>query len=658
MTENKSSSPSYYAILIGINGYSEQPLKGCVRDVRCIESLLKHQSFPIDIRALTATSTSENDATILVEDRSDWPTYDNVTKAIRDLTKRAQPGDYVYIHYSGHGTYMNKTSEFTNHHTGDLALALLDDKDEAQTRPFGGHRMGMALNAMVIRKLVVTLVLDCCFAASVYRRDQTSPRFISVNQDIAEAYFIDDELASQDDSALESGRRDVSMSHSWLIDPKGYAVLAACGPNEESTEVTRDGIHYGALSRFLYLGLKDGGLKRRHKDIFYRLYSRFLGHAIKQSPALYGNKDQTFFGPSTVPSTRPTIPVERSGENLILQAGEAHGISEGDDFILYPITVFEEDEALHSNIIRASVEMLHPLTSLLRLEDTMISGAKVDWVAEPQTKQALRKFHVSLDEDVPRRDEWMTAFAKNSISVHSSSSSYPPTFLVALVGDKYKIRDTNGQDLMHIPTLQRDRTSPDDIAAIINHLTTYRLVKELTNHSTSNEFRASFNIGITTRANDHFDPEHSISVTQGNSNEYIFELWVQNNGGKNLYVYIYDLGPLWQIDGIYHGSYSGVPPKSLAPRRTGRFSMKLGTSVPKELIEMGIQYCHDTLKVLVTSQPTCFDLLELPEVGSMPEKKSAGRRQGSGDDGAEEWAAFNFPIKTSLAMGLGAHVLD
>ncbi|KAM0230815.1 hypothetical protein ACHAP5_011259 [Fusarium lateritium] len=620
MTDRKPSLPAHYALLIGINAYREKPLEGCVRDVQCIKSLLEQQSFPIDIQIFTATPSSLGDKSCIDEDRAYWPTYRNVTKALESLAERTNRGDCVYIHYSGHGTYMPIVNNFTNHHTGDLALALLNGENGDSTRPFGGHRMAIALNAFVREAVVVTLVLDCCFAASVYRRDRPN-----------------------------------AMQSLLLV------VLAACGPTEESTEISQDGLHYGALSRFLYLALRDGGFSRRHKDIFYRLFSKFRGHTIgksgedntiKQNPALYGNKEQVFFGQSTLPPTRPTIPVERSGEKLTLQAGQAHGVLEGDDFILYPVSVFEGDESLQSNIISASVETVHPLTSLLHLDDAMTSVAQIDWVAEPQTKHALRKLPVSLDESLPHRDKWLTDFDKYSISVHSTSNQCRPAFLVALVGNEYRIRDTNNQDIVNIPTLRQDHTSPEEIAAILEHLLTYRIVEKLTNHSVTDDFRASFDINIITRAREHFGPDSIVNVTQGNRNEYMFELCLQNNGNKSLYMYIYDLGPLWQIDGIYQGTYDVVPPKSLNPRCRGRLSRKLGTSVPKELRERGIHYCHDTLKVLVTSQPTCFDLLELPKVGDLPRKQSSGLRQGSGDNSPEQWAAFNFPVKTSLVPGL------
>ncbi|KAF4961382.1 hypothetical protein FSARC_10198 [Fusarium sarcochroum] len=639
MAEKHSSQPAHYAVLIGINAYSQKPLKGCVRDVQHIKSLLEQQQFPIEIQAFTATSNSHSG---IVEDPNHWPTYKNVTKALRVLTARAQPGDCVYIHYSGHGTRWNPGGEFSNQHTGDLALALLNGENGESVRELGGHRLAMALNAMVIKELVVTLVLDCCFAASVYRHDSSNVRFIPIDPNLASAYAIDNDITVQDVEALGSGFRDASMLPSWLINPNGYALLAACGPHEEATEIVRDEIDHGALSRFLYLSLRDGGLKKRHKDIFYHLISKFRGNELEQSPILYGNKDQPFFGHSKLSSPRPMIPVVRRGNGFILQAGHAHAVSDGDEFMLYPSIVFKENAALHTDVVSAKTDTTGPLTSLLHLEDGMTSTPRIEWVAEPRTRHALRGFPISLGENLPRRDEWVTVFDKRFISVQSRTDSCLPLFHVALLGDEYKILDKNDQEVMNIPTLSQDNTSLEHIVAILEHLIRYELVKELTNHSVSDDFRASFEISIINRAGDSFSPDRDINVEQDTSNKYMFELCLRNKGTENLYLYVYDLGPFWQIEEIHCGTYAVIPPLNHSEPFTGQFGKKLRTLVPKEMRERGIHHCDDILKVLVTSHPTSFDILELPNMGEFPRKQSLGEPDRTGNNGPEKWAAFSF----------------
>ncbi|KAJ4244165.1 hypothetical protein NW762_014546 [Fusarium torreyae] len=650
MGETKSSQPAHYAILIGINAYPDKPLNGCVRDVQHIKSLLEQQQFPIEIQTFTATSDSRSG---LVEDQKDWPTYENVTAVLRDVTARAQPGDCVYVHYSGHGTRFNPGSKFSNQHTGDLALALLNGEKGESIRELGGHRLAMALNAMVRKGLVVTVVLDCCFAASVYRHDSSNVRFIPIDPDLVSAFSVANDPVTQNEEPLGSGFRDVSMLPNWLINPNGYALLAACGPHEQANEITADGLNHGALSHFLFQSLRNGGLKKRHKDLFYRLSTKFRENSFDQNPILYGNKDQIFFGHSSLPASQTMIPVVRRGSDFVLQAGHAHGVAQDDYFMLYPSIVSKENVALHTNVRRAKAKTVRPLTSLLHLEDMITTSAQTDWVAEPQTRHALRKFSMSLDENMPCHDECVTSFDKHCISIPSTTNTSLPTFFIVLLDDEYQIRDGNNQQMRNIPVLHRHRTTPEDIAYILEHLARYELVKQLTNHSATDNFRASFDIYITTRAGSQFGPDCVIDVEQDNSQRYMFELCLKNNSSESLYLHIYDLDTLWQIESTYHASYAVVPPSNPSERFTGLFRNKMRTMVPDELREKGFQHCDDVLKVLITSHPTSFDLLELPKLGDLPPKQSPPKPDRSGDNRPEQWAAFNFPLRTSLPSNIG-----
>src|SRR5829696_6450501 len=111
MTNQGDGTPNLYALLIGIdcyltnrlpNGSSYPSLGGCVRDINHVEAFLK-QKFQLPeerILKLTATDSGQLEPP---EPRDHWPTYENMVAAFKRLTTLAQPGDQVYIHYSGHG---------------------------------------------------------------------------------------------------------------------------------------------------------------------------------------------------------------------------------------------------------------------------------------------------------------------------------------------------------------------------------------------------------------------------------------------------------------------------------------------------------------------------------------------------------------------------
>ncbi|WJX73736.1 hypothetical protein P8452_57485 [Trifolium repens] len=84
------------AVLIGCNYPGTQAeLKGCINDVwRMHKCLIQKYGF------------SDDDITVLIDtDRSyTQPTGKNIRSAVLKLVRSAQPGDVLFVHYSGHGT--------------------------------------------------------------------------------------------------------------------------------------------------------------------------------------------------------------------------------------------------------------------------------------------------------------------------------------------------------------------------------------------------------------------------------------------------------------------------------------------------------------------------------------------------------------------------
>ncbi|KAI3322870.1 caspase domain-containing protein [Xylariaceae sp. AK1471] len=209
MNKQRATS-TRYAILIGINYYKNKPLKGAVRDVQDIKTHLEETLQPIHIWMFTATESTDPKLSRL------WPTRRNVTSTFDEITTSAMPGDSIYIHYSGHGT-REKPSVKSYNPTGDLALVLpTGDEENPETYLFG-RSLAYYLNAMVMKGLVVTLVLDCCFSAGVYRSGDPSIRFLPYDLEIGSK--ARESLTSEVGSL---GSRDVSMQPNWLVNQDQY----------------------------------------------------------------------------------------------------------------------------------------------------------------------------------------------------------------------------------------------------------------------------------------------------------------------------------------------------------------------------------------------------------------------------------------------------
>ncbi|XVE74239.1 hypothetical protein DITRI_Ditri12bG0000900 [Diplodiscus trichospermus] len=84
------------AVLIGCNyPGTKAELKGCINDViRMYKCLTERYGF------------SSEDIKILIDtdDSYTQPTGKNIRRALNDLVRSAEPGDFLFVHYSGHGT--------------------------------------------------------------------------------------------------------------------------------------------------------------------------------------------------------------------------------------------------------------------------------------------------------------------------------------------------------------------------------------------------------------------------------------------------------------------------------------------------------------------------------------------------------------------------
>lgn len=157
------------SLLIGINyfGTSHQ-LKGCINDVQNVRTyLIQARGFPSDPASML----------ILTDDQQNplyKPTGHNMMEAFRWLVSGNQPGDSVFLHYSGHGGQVrdpdgDRASGF------DDTICPLDFESHGQIDSDTLHK---ALITPLARGVRFTIIFDCCHSGTavelpyVYRSDE------------------------------------------------------------------------------------------------------------------------------------------------------------------------------------------------------------------------------------------------------------------------------------------------------------------------------------------------------------------------------------------------------------------------------------------------------------------------------------------------------
>jgi hypothetical protein len=223
--------------------------------------------------------------------------------------------------------------------------------------------------------------------------------------------------------------------------------------------------------------------------------------------------------------------------------------------------------------------------------------------------------------------------------------------------NEYEILDGSCQKIPSLPTISLDRQGAlDYVVDLSEHLAKFKYIEGIENRIPHTSFQDSFRIHM----NGGIGDDLGAGLLDVN-HEGELSLIVQNTNDKPLYLYIYDLGPSWQIDSVIcddgGGDFKVVPPKK-------EEIMTLQMTVPESLRDRGQCECEDVIKVFVTSMPTSFTPFILPKISISAEKVGRsvlgdrnhlsellsslatpirGAADGISD---EQWAARNFVVRT------------
>lgn len=291
-----------WVILVGIDFYVDKDarLKGCVQDVEDVEKFLNDRYQNTNITTFLARVTGDSEQMFPAGEKSSWPTFENITTKLRRITKQASSGDFVYIHYSGHGalrdTRETKFRKYHNSDSTDSAIVLFDE--DRGSRYLRGFQLAGLLNGMVEKGLIVTIVLDCCHSGGVTRGDAHFRGLAwDDDRDFQDESNFNNMLFAESNERNDGNHRNGHVDEHWLLKPRNYTLFAACGSLEKAEEhLFETGKFHGVFTFILLQSLKSSGFPKSHKRIHRELCIQFHATWPAQHPVLFGNFDALLFG--------------------------------------------------------------------------------------------------------------------------------------------------------------------------------------------------------------------------------------------------------------------------------------------------------------------------------------------------------------------------
>ncbi len=313
-----SSQARSFALLVGVSDYDEgsgaSDLRGPANDVRLLGDVLKRRSaFEITILADGVDGALR-------------PTRDAILSHLDALVAAVESGDFVYLHFSGHGTQQADQNGDETDGVDEVFLPA----DTARAEPGSGvipnaiidEELGARVAAMRAKGADVWFVLDACHSGSGLRSG--SPRVASRFVDPAALGINVTPSAQPATTATLEAVGDVNL-------PGGYLAFYSAQSSEVAREIQVDeadaGSWYGLFTSRLAVRLQPE-TALSYRQLFQAVLADLNdesvpGGARLQTPLWEGNLiDAPVFGGGDVVGVR-----QFAVDGNRIRAGKLQGIS-------------------------------------------------------------------------------------------------------------------------------------------------------------------------------------------------------------------------------------------------------------------------------------------------------------------------------------------
>lgn len=372
-----------HAFLVGTSAYPNESgfkaLEGARNDVLTIRDLLLTKGF------------QREDITLLTDDSpgARLPTRANILSELDALVARSRKGDFVYLHFSGHGAQQparNLPSDADPEPDGKSELFLPIDTGrwnqdkETVDNAIIDYEFGRRLKRFLDNGVFVWAVFDACHSASQMRgeEDGVIMRGVSAEAlDIPAGAFKEVAAASASTRGEPLANSDSLALREPAAEGKGhYVAFYAAQPWEEAPEMImpREGSatdpdrkRHGVLSYRLASAMAsfDGMTYRQLGDYILQRYAlQPLGK--RPTPVYSGSAlDEPVLGQAGaggVPIRQ--WPVTVTDDKVFVEAGSFSEVTEGAELLVVPTPASRDDAAT----ARARVVRSEPFSAELALK--------------------------------------------------------------------------------------------------------------------------------------------------------------------------------------------------------------------------------------------------------------------------------------------------
>ena len=614
-----------WALLIAVDRYADEVndkrnLLGAVRDVEHTATFLRTGlGMPSD--HITLLKAANNPARHS-EHLAALPTRAAVIAAFRDLATRSKPGDFAYIHYSGHGdrvpTIYPDLKEACPY--DEVLCTLEEDIRDVE--------FGHLLDELADKGLVLCVVLDCCHAGGTMRLDhQAKIRCRSIASGSASM--------PGDNRQCRAGRhrRNATPRDTWFYRQRGYNIFAACQPHEAAQEWTADdGQVYGAMTYHLLQSLKS--LQHATEPVTYRSVQEVLEanckSKFKQQPVHLGDGSRILFSSMRASAfglvNLVASVVETQGASVTLNKGLASTILPGDRFRIYDpaqmsMGLLRVDAQAAAEAVASAVTELRCRADLVNHNTETLQRVEIGWFAQLSSRVKAATVNFILPEPKQKRAHYTALqrlqqdchlFAVSpvrlTVQINASDGGADLTAELDKTG-AFRFWDWQGRPMVHVPALRSMASSFNTERAmfLLQHLCVYQLVESLKCPTSS--YAVRYELEVLEDVVDESDAE-SLAA---------WRIRFKNMDSRVFYVTMLNLGPAYGVHQIFPDD--GASSMAVEP----------GDEIPAFIIDMKVPpllrtasfdpdfTMRDVIKVFVTTELANFSHYRMPDLRGLDE---------------------------------------
>jgi V8-like Glu-specific endopeptidase len=358
-------SGAKHALLIGVEDYGIaglKSLKGPGNDLELMKKVLRDR-FQFQGKNIT----------VLMDEQA---THTKVQKALECLAKRIKKGDLIYIHYSGHGSYVKDENGDEHPRDFDQTWVTYGSRSNALK---GNDRYDVTddllfewLTPIFEKSKHVMFVSDSCHSGSISRGETPTVRAVARDK---QKYPFGEKIFSKPD--FKNGVR-----------------IGASEDVESAYEYRQpNGKTYGAFTWYWAQALQQAQPDNTWLDIFKQTQVKITGRFSSQIPQFQGDIVQPVFG-GKFKKVSPRIPVSQvmeCGKKIRIEKGSLSGVTIGSLYRKY-----DPKEKDKSRLPIMEITRVEPFYSEAVASSTLCVG---DLIIEKEHAYRFQPIRVFINAD-------------------------------------------------------------------------------------------------------------------------------------------------------------------------------------------------------------------------------------------------------------------